>query len=304
MADDDRHVALDLRGEVDERPARVPGEQPTVDPGVVAGGDRLLEEVVRDLLHRRRIDRPRALVPGDDRHVPGVTDEDLVLGGRHRLRPVEGRPSVLGPVEADDVRAHGHRHFHTVRRGPPPATHWLGPDPSASCRSRVCRGDALAQTLRWQQTLGSGRGEWQAEADAGAAPRPGGHADVAAVADGDVAHDRQPEARARQGAGAVGPVEAVEDPRRIVRAGCPGPRSCTVTAPSSTTTSIGLSVGSNLAALSMRLEIARSSAGGGASTTESSAVDRDGPAVPTLGARRHADRQRAELDALRRATRR
>ena len=86
----------------------------------------------------------------------------------------------------------------------------------------------------------------------------------------DVAHDRQAEPRARQRPGILGPVEAVEHPEVLLRRD-PGPAVVDDDGAVGTSISIGPPERSNLAALSTRLETARSTFENGASTTESSA---------------------------------
>src|SRR5581483_1153534 len=81
--------------------------------------------------------------------------------------------------------------------------------------------------------------------------------DGAAVRLGDLAHDREPEARAGHPPRRRGAVEALEDVGRSPSA-IPGPRSLTVSSPSARRTSTGSPAGLHLAALSSRLPIARS----------------------------------------------
>ena len=82
------------------------------DAGVAALLDGLIEELLGHVLDGQRIDRADGLVAGDHGHVPGVADDDAVVGSGHRLRPVEGGLGMLGSVEADDVRGHAHRPLH------------------------------------------------------------------------------------------------------------------------------------------------------------------------------------------------
>ena len=79
----------------------------------------------------------------------------------------------------------------------------------------------------------------------------------------------------------------------------PGPLSSTTRRPSAISISIGPPLGSNLAALSTRLEIARSSAGGGASTDRAVDGHGDGATVAPPGAVGDDRGESAEGDRLR-----